>query len=64
MQEPWTWVISDKAYGHVVRCHAEIIATNGNDISTDRIGIIICVGPCASDDIEGMLGAKLEQWSL
>jgi len=55
MQEPWARVISDKAYCHVVRFDTENIAADGNDISTDRINIVVCVGSCTSDNIEGML---------
>ena len=64
MQEPRACVISDKAYCHVVRFDTENIAADGNDISTDRINIVICVGSCTSDDIEGMLGTESDKRSF
>ena len=34
------------------------IAADANDVSTDRIVIVICGVPCAADDIKDMLSTK------
>ena len=59
MKEPWTRVVSYKAYCHIVRFGAINIATNANNVSTDRIGVVVFASPFASYDIKSMLGDKL-----
>jgi hypothetical protein len=58
MKEPWTRVVSYKAYRHIVCFGAINIATNANNISTDGIGVVVFASPFASYDIKGMLGDK------
>ena len=58
MEEPWTGIVSDEAYCHVVCSQALWIATNANNVSTDRISIVICARSCTSNDIEGVLGCS------
>jgi hypothetical protein len=55
VQEPWTYVIGDKTYSYVVCLGAVNIASDANNVPTDRIFKIIRASPCTTNDIESVL---------
>jgi hypothetical protein len=50
VQKPPTRVISDEPNSHVVRSR-----TGRHNIATDGVGVVVCHGACASDDVECVL---------
>ena len=50
VQKPRTRVIGDEPNSHIVQSRA-----GRHDVVTDGVGVVVCCGVCASDDVECML---------